>query len=219
MVSLDRWGSAGACVSAVAVAAACGGSSERRTNENQSGSGGDVVAGGTGGTTGGAPNGGTTTCPASRGDCDGDPSVCETNTDESISNCGACGRACTAEDGQVAFCRQGECETSSCGPDASDASCTYDCELPPDAPANDPPFEGSCRMGCPFGSVCVAEIVSGVPGGEYCAPLPRGCLGSPSCACITGCVCPGDMAAVRCDTYGAGLDGVSGPLTIACVRP
>ena len=158
------------------------------------------------------------TCPASRGDCDGDPSVCETNTDASISNCGACGHACTAGEGQVAFCNRGACDSAQCDSAGNDATCAERCELPPDAPASDPPFEGSCRMGCPTGTVCVASIVSGVPGGEYCAPLPRACLGTASCSCIAGCVCPGADGG-QCDVYGAGLDGVSGPLTIACVRP
>jgi hypothetical protein len=52
-------------------------------------------------------------------------------------------------------------------------------------------FQGVCpAAGCPAGTVCVVEV-GGVAGGggEYCAPVPNECHGSPSCACMATCVC------------------------------
>ena len=52
-------------------------------------------------------------------------------------------------------------------------------------------FKSVCpTAGCPSGTVCVFEV-GGVAGGggEYCAPIPTGCHGTPTCACMGTCVC------------------------------
>ena len=72
--------------------------------------------------------------------------------------------------------------------DAALAICTY-----PDggAPIDGSAFNGSCPSGgCPSGTVCVRELggVAGF-GGEYCAPIPNECHGTPTCACMADCVC------------------------------
>lgn len=48
----------------------------------------------------------------------------------------------------------------------------------------------SCTGGCPAGTVCVVEV-GGVAGGggEYCAPIPTECHGTPTCACMGSCAC------------------------------
>jgi hypothetical protein len=59
------------------------------------------------------------------------------------------------------------------------------------APADGGAFNGVCpSSGCPSGTVCVAEV-GGVAGGggEYCAPIPNECHGTPTCACMASCVC------------------------------
>jgi hypothetical protein len=64
------------------------------------------------------------------------------------------------------------------------------------APADGGAFQGSCpASGCPAGTVCVVEI-GGLAGGggEYCAPIPTECHGTPSCACMAGCVCTNGIA-------------------------
>src|SRR6266700_6504004 len=47
-----------------------------------------------------------------------------------------------------------------------------------------------CTGGCPAGTVCAVEI-GGVAGGggEYCAPIPTECHGTPTCACMGSCAC------------------------------
>jgi hypothetical protein len=87
------------------------------------------------------------------------------------------------------------CSSSSQNPkDAGDASsdanlmCSY-----PDggAPGDGGTFNSVCPTGgCPTGTVCVAEV-GGVAGGggEYCAPIPNECQGTPTCACMGSCVC------------------------------
>jgi hypothetical protein len=85
---------------------------------------------------------------------------------------GACGSTKSVQDG------------SSDGP----LTCSYAAGgAAPDGGA----FQGVCpAAGCPSGTVCVVEV-GGVAGGggEYCAPIPNECHGSPSCACMASCVC------------------------------
>jgi hypothetical protein len=67
-------------------------------------------------------------------------------------------------------------------------SCTYDNAGAPGKPSD---FGGACpKSGCPAGTVCVAEA-GGVAGGggEYCAPIPFDCHGTPTCACMGACAC------------------------------
>jgi hypothetical protein len=68
------------------------------------------------------------------------------------------------------------------------AMCTY---LDGGAPGDAGTFNSVCpTAGCPSGTVCVVEI-GGVAGGggEYCAPVPSECHGTPTCACMAACVC------------------------------
>lgn len=58
-------------------------------------------------------------------------------------------------------------------------------------PADGGTFNSVCPTGgCPAGTVCVSET-GGVAGGggEYCAPIPNECHGTPTCACMASCVC------------------------------
>ena len=59
------------------------------------------------------------------------------------------------------------------------------------APADGGTFGSACPVGgCPTGTVCVSEV-GGVAGGggEYCAPIPNECHGTPTCACMASCAC------------------------------
>jgi hypothetical protein len=59
------------------------------------------------------------------------------------------------------------------------------------APGDGRTFNSVCPSGgCSVGTVCVFEI-GGVAGGggEYCAPIPNECHGTPTCACMGSCVC------------------------------
>jgi len=85
----------------------------------------------------------------------------------------------------------GACDSTTPGQDASSdgpRTCSYaDGGVLPDGGA----FQSVCpAAGCPAGTVGVVEI-GGVAGGggEYCAPIPKECQGSPSCACMASCVC------------------------------
>jgi hypothetical protein len=73
------------------------------------------------------------------------------------------------------------------GGDAN-VACSY-----PDggAPGDGGAFNGLCpASGCPNGTVCVVEVGGvGGGGGEYCAPLPNECHGTPTCGCMGRCVC------------------------------
>ncbi|MDB4981622.1 MAG: hypothetical protein JWM82_2374 [Myxococcales bacterium] len=84
-------------------------------------------------------------------------------------------------------------------------SCTYDNGGAPGKPTD---FGGACpKSGCPAGTVCVAEV-GGVAGGggEYCAPIPFDCHGTPTCACMGSCACRSGVGLrpERC-SEGAGL--------------
>ena len=76
------------------------------------------------------------------------------------------------------------------GDDGHDANLT--CSYPDGgAPVDGGAFSGICpASGCGAGKVCVVEI-GGVAGGggEYCAPIPTECHGTPTCACMGACVC------------------------------
>jgi len=68
------------------------------------------------------------------------------------------------------------------------AMCTY---AAGGGPADGAAFNGICPSGgCPSGTVCVVEVGGvGGGGGEYCAPIPNECHGTPRCACMAACVC------------------------------
>jgi len=93
------------------------------------------------------------------------------------------------------------CSSSSSSPtDAGDGSSTDDsssdgaamCTYADGrAPGDGGTFNSVCpTTGCPSGTVCVVEV-GGVAGGggEYCAPIPNECHGTPTCACMAACVC------------------------------
>lgn len=91
-------------------------------------------------------------CPTGFGDCDGDPSDCETPLDTLI-QCGACNVSCSDSHGDVA-CDAGECKMTACdaGYGDCDADGTNGCEL---ALAEDDAHCGSCDRDCAAaGSTC-----------------------------------------------------------------
>lgn len=103
---------------------------------------------------------------------------------------GACSSTLAHPDGAAGAGGGGQSGGGAGGQDASgDASLT--CSYPDGGAPDGGAFQGVCPAGgCPSGTVCVVEI-GGVAGGggEYCAPVPLGCHGTPSCACMASCVC------------------------------
>lgn len=83
--------------------------------------------------------------------------------------------------------------------DGSALMCTYADGGTPDGGA----FSSLCpSAGCPTGTVCVVEVGGpGGGGGEYCAPIPNECHGTPSCACMRDCACT--------NTFGGQPEGCS----------
>jgi hypothetical protein len=83
--------------------------------------------------------------------------------------------------------------------DGSALMCTYADGGTPDGGA----FNGVCpSTGCPAGTVCVVEVGGpGGGGGEYCAPIPSECHGTPTCACMRDCACT--------NTFGGQPEGCS----------
>jgi hypothetical protein len=54
-------------------------------------------------------------CPALRADCNADPNDgCETNLNESVNNCGACGSVCGAAPNASRTCASGQCDVAAC---------------------------------------------------------------------------------------------------------
>ncbi|HEY4106710.1 MAG TPA: hypothetical protein VGM44_22575, partial [Polyangiaceae bacterium] len=91
---------------------------------------------------------GVSTCKAGLGDCDADPTTCETNTTNDVNNCGGCGKACVVPNGtpscvnsvcKVATCNAGfadcdgkitnGCETNIAGDSANCGTCGTICSL------------------------------------------------------------------------------------------
>lgn len=70
------------------------------------------------------------TCVAPFADCDGDPANgCETNTEDSLTDCGACGTACVARPGATPACVSGMCTTACMLPLADcDSNASNGCE-------------------------------------------------------------------------------------------
>ena len=73
---------------------------------------------------------GETTCPAGRGDCNGDPDDdpahggCETDLKSDVDSCGACGSACGVSGG-IPQCSAGMCSVKSCSPGLADCNNSY----------------------------------------------------------------------------------------------
>jgi hypothetical protein len=118
-----------------------------------------------------------------------------------------CYRSFTAEaDGGLSFngcLNGGPLETP---PDDGGLRCTYDDAGSPGTPTD---FSGGCPpSGCPAGTVCVSEsggIAGG--GGEYCAPIPVECHGTPTCACMGSCACRSGagLRPERCSDQGGAI--------------
>lgn len=146
-------------------AGGAGGSGGVGAGSGTGGSGG-VSVGGSGGDGGGEGGGGPVECPPNRGDCDNDPSTCETPL-TLVTSCGACNVSCDASHGKV------KCDLNSleCAIDATAGGCDtgYDdcnddgadgCEA---ALNTDAEHCGSCGQNCGSGEcvdgMCQAEIV------------------------------------------------------------
>lgn len=91
------------------------------------------------------------------------------------------------------------CNGSGKNNDGSALMCTYADGGTPDGGA----FTGVCpSTGCPMGTACVVEVGGpGGGGGEYCAPIPNECHGTPSCGCMRDCACT--------NTFGGQPEGCS----------
>jgi hypothetical protein len=117
------------------------------------GAGNDAGAG-----SGGEPGG--ELCPDGFGDCDSDPSDCETPLD-TIVQCGGCEVSCSDAHGAVA-CTSGKCVMTSCsaGYGDCDADGTNGCEL---ALAEDDAHCGACTRDCAAaGSTCNTSMCTPV---------------------------------------------------------
>lgn len=143
-----------------------GGSGGGAGSGDSAGSGGSDGNGGQPGTDGGAPNTGAgggdggDGCPDGFGDCDGDPSSCETPLNTLI-QCGGCDISCSDANGSVA-CTEGQCVMTACnaGYGDCDADGTNGCEL---SLAEDDQNCGECGRDCAAaGSTCNTSM---------CAPV------------------------------------------------
>jgi alpha-tubulin suppressor-like RCC1 family protein len=90
-----------------------------------SGSGGTEDAGGAGGTSG---SGGTGGCSSGFGDCDDDPSDCETNLQTDIDNCGECDHGCSdlPDNATATECAAGACDVTTCAVGYKDCNYLFD---------------------------------------------------------------------------------------------
>lgn len=120
-------------------------------------------------------------CDSGAGNCDSnDGNGCETNTQTSVANCGACGNSCTFANG-VAACVAGACRLTACVPgfEDCDGNPANGCEVNLNTNANQC---GGCGIVCSFPN-SNAACVSGV-----CTPTT--CLsGFGSCDGISGNGC------------------------------
>jgi hypothetical protein len=109
-------------------------------------------AGGVGACAGGVCT--ITRCNPGLGDCDSNPlNGCESDVNNSLANCGACGRACSPANG-VGTCSAGTCRLTQCtgsfgNCDGSDAN---GCEVDM---ATSSLHCGACGLACPTGTTCV----------------------------------------------------------------
>ncbi len=159
-------------------------------------------------------------CSTGYGDCDGvAANGCETSTQTSLANCGACGRACTLPNA-TAICTAGACGVTACTPGYVD--CNHNpadgCEV---NTATDNANCGACGMTCSAGMVCSAGVCvtscgSGLtPCSGRCTNLlfdPTNCG-----ACGTACpvltnasaVCTASGCGMVCNAGYADCDGVT----------
>ncbi|WP_437546453.1 hypothetical protein WME97_42335 [Sorangium sp. So ce367] len=126
---------------------------------------------------------GETTCPAGRGDCNGDPEdSCEVNLAADPENCGTCGGLCTVANG-TGKCTATGCAIGSCEPGFADCDGRYDngCETSTDTSLS---HCGACGETC--------TIAGGTPkceGGDCkvrtCNSGMGDCDGNPDNGCET----------------------------------
>ncbi len=133
---------------------------------------------------------GVATCATGFGDCDRVPANgCETSTDTTVANCGACGANCNdLPNVASAACTGGGCRSLVCEPNFADCNGVVadGCEV---NLTNDANHCGSCPMVCgaPSGTpICVA----GVCRVSMCPPTARDCdgAGANGCEVTTGTV-------------------------------
>jgi hypothetical protein len=182
LLRMKRRTSAALIALAVAIGAGACGSSKPGTDGGAGTGGGGGSRGGAGGSSGGT--GGSSAGTGGQGGGGGG------GGQQDAGSCRMYGQSCS--DSQRC-CVPMICAGGCVMPVSQDAAgdgpktCSYADGGAPDGGA----FQGACpASGCPAGSVCVVEI-GGVAGGggEYCAPIPTECHGTPSCACMASCAC------------------------------
>lgn len=113
-------------------------------------------------------------CQAAYADCDQDLGAtgsngCEVNTNTAITDCGACGNACSLPANAAASCVGGTCGLGACSPgfDNCDNDPATGCEA---ELALDVMNCGACGVTCTSSQMCSSgTCVTAVPGGESCA--------------------------------------------------
>ena len=121
------------------------------------------------------------TCNSGYGDCDGSASNgCEVNTRTSVSNCGACGNACSAANG-TATCSSGVCGIGSCnsGYANCDGVTSNGCEVNTRTNTSNC---GSCGRVCSYANAAPV-CSSGACSMGSCIGTWRNCDGSTSNGC------------------------------------
>ena len=116
-------------------------------------------------------------CATGFGDCDADPANgCESGTTDSVTNCGACGRACVLPHA-TATCAASACAIGTCAPGFADCDgvAANGCEVNTQA---DNGNCGTCGTSCPAGQVC-----SGGTCGTTCAAPLAACTGVSAAYC------------------------------------
>ncbi len=141
----------------------------------------------------GAGSCGPATCAAGTADCDAvGANGCETNTQTSATNCGACGQRCALTNANAA-CVGGRCAVASCASGAGDCDRTPEngCEA---FLSTDARNCGACGRACASGASCVAGT---------CTPAPE-CVDGSARTCMTGLpgVCAGGQQSCAGGHYG-----------------
>lgn len=149
---------------------------------------------------GGAPNCvsgvcGVTACNPGLADCDNDGSICETNIDTDVNNCGGCGLVCNLENVDAHVCSSGSCTIVTCDDGWGDCDTTdpNGCETPLGTDSNC----ASCGDVCVGNSTCTNNtcvFLPPPPAGSVCG---NGLVESPE-GCDDGNVLAGDGCAANC---------------------
>ncbi len=129
-------------------------------------------------------------CAAGFGDCDGTAANgCETNTQTSAANCGACGRACALPNA-TSTCAAGACAIiAACATGFADcnANPADGCEV---NTRTDNANCGACGRACAAGRVCSGGVC-----GTTCASPLRTCGTAPATFCANTAVDPANCGA------------------------